>query len=90
MFSLKSHTIYKKENHPKLAKSAAMGFFQGTQERVQNSRGNRAISVRAIEALLDLVCGTLYQLTFSTIKTIIDKLYIFSAGPFYKLSMNTI
>ena len=27
-------------------------FFQGTQERVRNSRGKRAISVRAIEVLL--------------------------------------
>ena len=26
-------------------KSAAMSFFQGTQERVRNSRGKRAISV---------------------------------------------
>ena len=30
-------------------------FFQGTQERVRNSRGKRAISVRAIEVLLYLV-----------------------------------
>ena len=29
-----------------------MGFFQGTQERVRNSRGRRAISVRAIEVIL--------------------------------------
>ena len=29
-----------------------MGLFQGTQERVQNSRGKRAIRVRATEALL--------------------------------------
>ena len=36
-------------NHPK---SAAMGLFQGTQERVRNSRGKRAISVRAIEVPL--------------------------------------
>ena len=27
-------------------------FFLGTQERVRNSRGKRAISVRAIEVLL--------------------------------------
>ena len=27
-------------------------FFQGTQERVRNSRGKKAISVRAIEILL--------------------------------------
>ena len=32
--------------------SVAMRFFQGTQERVRNSRGKRAISVRAIEVLL--------------------------------------
>ena len=36
-------------NYPK---SAAMGFFQGTQEKVQNSCGKRAISVRATEGLL--------------------------------------
>ena len=29
-----------------------MVFFLGTQERVRNSRGKRAISVRAIEVLL--------------------------------------
>ena len=33
-------------------KSAAMGFFLGIEERVRNSRGKRAISVRAIEVLL--------------------------------------
>ena len=32
--------------------SAAMGFFQGTQARVRNSPGKRAISVRATEVLL--------------------------------------
>ena len=36
-------------NYPK---SAAMGFFPGTQERVRNSRGKRAISIQAIEVLL--------------------------------------
>ena len=36
--------------------SAAMGFFfQGTQERVRNSRGKRAIGVRATEVLLSLL-----------------------------------
>ena len=34
------------------SKSAAEGFFLGTQERVRNSRGKRAISVRATEVLL--------------------------------------
>ena len=38
-------------NYPK---SAAMRFFQGTQERVGNIRGKRAISVRAIKVLLYL------------------------------------
>ena len=33
-------------NYPK---SAAMGFFPGTQEQVRNRRGKRAISVRATE-----------------------------------------
>ena len=33
--------------------SAAMGFFpEGTEERIRNSRGKRAIGVRAIEVLL--------------------------------------
>ena len=35
--------------------SAAMGFFQRTRERVRNSRGKRAIGVRAIEVLLYMV-----------------------------------
>ena len=33
-------------------KSAAMGFFQGTQELVRKSRGKRVSSVRAIKVLL--------------------------------------
>ena len=36
-------------NYPK---SAAKGFFLGTQERVRNSRGKRAISDRATEVEL--------------------------------------
>ena len=36
-------------------KSAAVAFFQGTQVRVRNSRGKRAISVRAIEVLLYII-----------------------------------
>ena len=36
-------------NYPK---SAAMVFFQGTQERVRNSRGKRVISVRVTDGLL--------------------------------------
>ena len=33
-----------------------MSFFLGTQERIQNSRGKRAISVRASEVLLYISC----------------------------------
>ena len=36
-------------NYPK---SAAMGFFKGTQSRVRNSRGKRAISVRVTRVQL--------------------------------------
>ena len=39
-------------NYPK---SAGMGFFLGTQTRVRNSRGKRAVSVPATEVLLYLV-----------------------------------
>ena len=66
MFSLESphrgdsneytqYTIFniQKENHPKLSQICSYGFlYQGTQERVQNSRGKRAFSVRATEVLL--------------------------------------
>ena len=41
-----------KEVTLKYHKSAAMGFLQGTKERVRNSRGKRASSVRATEVLL--------------------------------------
>ena len=51
------YTIFKFEieNHPKLTQICSYGIcFQGTQERVRNSRrgGKRAISVPAIEVLL--------------------------------------
>ena len=42
----------KRKNTLNYPKSAAMVCFQGTQKRVRNSRGKRAISVRAIEVLL--------------------------------------
>ena len=48
------YTIFKikKENHPKLSQICSYGIlFQGTQEAVRNSRGKRAISVRANEVL---------------------------------------
>ena len=67
MFSLESphrddsnensqYTIFdmNKKNTLNYPKYAALGFFQGTPERVRNSRGKRAISVRAIEVLLYL------------------------------------
>ena len=44
----------RKKNTLNYPKSAAMQFFQGTQERVRNSRGKRAIRVRATEVLLYL------------------------------------
>ena len=45
------HTIFniKRKSSKNYPKSAAMGFFLGTQERARNSRGKRAISVRATE-----------------------------------------
>ena len=42
----------KKKNTESYYKSAAMGFFQGTQKRVRKSRGKRAISVQATIVLL--------------------------------------
>ena len=45
----------KKKNILNYPKSAAMGFFQGTQEQVRNSCGKQAISVQAIEVLLYFV-----------------------------------
>ena len=51
------YTFYniKEETTLNYPKSAAKGFFLGTQERVRNSRGKRAISVRATEVLLYIV-----------------------------------
>ena len=45
-------SIYRGKHSLNYLNSAAVGFFQGTLERVRNSRGRRAISVRAIEVLL--------------------------------------
>ena len=42
----------KKENHPKLSQICIYGVCsKGTQERVRNSRGKRAINVQATEHL---------------------------------------
>ena len=46
-------------NYPKSA--AICSNFRGTQERVQNSGGKRAISVRAIGVLL-IVCSVIVDL----------------------------
>ena len=48
------YTIFnmKKKNNLNYPKSAARDCFQGTLERVRNSRGKRANSVRAFEVLL--------------------------------------
>ena len=46
IFNIKKRIILNYSN------SAAMGFFQGTEERVRNNRGRRAISARATEVLL--------------------------------------
>ena len=51
-------SISKKEKSPfNYPTSAAVGFLQGTQDRVRNNRGRRAISVRATEVLLYFVYG---------------------------------
>ena len=48
----------RKENHPKLSQICiGRVFFLGNQERVQNSRGKRAVSIRA-EVLL-YICNHL-------------------------------
>ena len=52
------YTIFnvKKENRPNLSLICSYGIlFLGTQERVRNSCGKRAISVRATEVLLYIV-----------------------------------
>ena len=53
---MRTHNIlfqYEEEKHPKISQICSYGsFFQGIQERVRNSHGKRAISVRAIEVLL--------------------------------------
>ena len=48
------YTIFKikKKITPDYSNSEAMGFFLGTQERDRNSRGKRAISVRATVVIL--------------------------------------
>ena len=53
----------KKRKSHSYPKSAAMRFFfQGAQERVRNSHGKRAISVRATECLLHFTIKTHIEL----------------------------
>ena len=60
VFSLESpneytqYTIFtmKKKNNLHYTNLQLWDFFQGTRERVRNSRGNRTITVRATEVLL--------------------------------------
>ena len=54
-FNIFNMHMCKKENQPKLSQICSYGIFSlGTQERVRNSHGKQAISVRAIEVLLYL------------------------------------
>ena len=57
------HTVFNIKRRIRLnyPKSAAKGFFLGTQEHVRNSCGKRAISVRATEVLLYMSFSRLYQ-----------------------------
>ena len=50
---------YAIKNRPKLSQICSYGiFFLGTQARVRNSHGKRAISVRATEVLLYFQCNS--------------------------------
>ena len=53
-FECTEHIIFNIGNEITLnyPKPVTMGFFEETQEQVRNSRGRRAISVRATEVLL--------------------------------------
>ena len=52
-------------NYPK---STVMGFFsKGTQERVWNSRGKRAIRVRALKVLLYYICKEKKTYLYATV-----------------------
>ena len=47
--------IVKKKITLEYPRTAAIGFFLGTQERVRNSRGKRAIIVRVTEVLVYMI-----------------------------------
>ena len=48
-------SICKRKSAEIISNLQLLDFFQGTQERIQNRHGRRAISVRATEVLLYLV-----------------------------------
>ena len=60
-----------------------MEFFQGTQERVRNSRGKQAISVRATEVLLYLFTHLVHFSVFEILK--LTNLYLI-----YKVEIDTV
>ena len=62
------YTIFNKKITLNYPKSAAMEVFIGTQERVRDSRGKRAISVRAIEVLYFEISLLWYDFYFETTK----------------------
>ena len=45
-------SVYKRKSTEIIPNLQLLDFFQGTQRQVRNSRGKRAISVRATEVLL--------------------------------------
>ena len=59
-------SIYKKKFTLNYSKSAVRDFSKGTQERVRNSRGKRAIRVRATEGLLYLQLTVISQNNMAT------------------------
>ena len=50
-------SISKRKSAEVISNLQLLYFFQETQERVRNSHGKRAISVRATEVLLYMICG---------------------------------
>ena len=77
-FSIKKK---KRKSHKIIRNLQIWKFFQGTQERVRNSRGKRAISVRAIEVrlyiLLNLVIFWQHFCTVGNGISVINSSYSF-------------
>ena len=64
-----------------------MGFFQGTEELVRNSRGKRAISVRAIEVLLYmamLTCGVNWKSLLKRTNNMFKTCYLLFSIDFFQ------